>query len=142
VSLTLPATVRTKAEIGGAFVNARDGETFDSFAPDKSQVIAQVAACGEADVDLAMAAARAAFKSGTWSAKSLSECKVILLKFANPIEENAEESAVYESIDIGKPITECRTFDVPDVVNTMHSHAEAADKVLEKSLPRALTPSA
>ena len=135
MSLVLPTTVRPKAYIGGAFVDARDGETFDSLAPATGQVIAQVAACGEVDVDLAVAAARAAFESGSWSAKSPLERKVILLKLGDLIEENAEELAVTESIDAGKPITECRTFDIPDVVNTMRWYAELADKVFGKISP-------
>lgn len=135
MSLVLPTTVRTKAYIGGAFVDARDDETFDSLAPATGQVIAQVAACGEVDVDLAVAAARAAFESGSWSAKSPLERKVILLKLGDLIEENAEELAVTESIDAGKPITECRTFDIPDVVNTMRWYAELADKVFGKISP-------
>ena len=135
MSLVLPTTVRTKPYIGDAFVDARDGETFDSLAPATGQVIAQVAACGEVDVDLAVAAARAAFESGSWSAKSPLERKVILLKLGDLIEENAEELAVTESIDAGKPITECRTFDIPDVVNTMRWYAELADKVFGKISP-------
>ncbi len=135
MTLTLPVTVRTQAYIGGAFVDAQNGETFDSLAPATGQVIAQIAACGEADVDLAVASARAAFESGSWSAKSPADRKVILLKLADLIEENAEELAVTESIDAGKPITECRTFDIPDVVNTMRWYAEAADKVFGKISP-------
>ena len=135
LTLSLPDTVRTQAYIGGAFVDAANGETFDSLAPATGQVITSIAACGETDVDLAVASARAAFESGSWSALSPAQRKVILMKLADLIEENAEELAVTESIDAGKPITECRTFDIPDVVNTMRWYAEAADKVFGKISP-------
>ncbi|MCH9738670.1 MAG: aldehyde dehydrogenase family protein, partial [Actinomycetia bacterium] len=135
MSLTLPATVRTQAYIGGQFVDSLSGETFDSLAPAIGQVITRIAACAEGDVDRAVASARAAFESGVWSKKSPAERKVILMKLADLIEENAEELAVTESIDAGKPITECRTFDIPDVVNTMRWYAELADKVFGKISP-------
>jgi len=135
VSLTLPETVRTQAYIDGAFVDAANGDTFDSLAPATGQVITQIAACNDVDVDKAVASARAAFASGSWSGKSPAERKVILLKLADLIEENTEELAVTESIDAGKPITECRTFDIPDVVNTMRWYAELADKVFGKISP-------
>ena len=70
LTLTLPATVRTQAYIGGAFVDATNGDTFDSLAPATGRVITQIAACSDADVDLAVASARAAFESGSWSAQS------------------------------------------------------------------------
>ena len=132
MSLTLPATVRTQAYIGGQFVDSLSGETFDSLAPATGQVITRIAACAGGDVDRAVASSRAAFESGVWSKKSPAERKVILMKLADLIEENAEELAVSESIDAGKPITECRTFDIPDVVNTMRWYAELADKVFGK----------
>ena len=64
MTAALPDTIRTQAYIDGAFVDAADGATFDSFAPATGQVIAKIAACGEADVDRAVAAARAAFDGG------------------------------------------------------------------------------
>jgi 4-(gamma-glutamylamino)butanal dehydrogenase len=66
----LPDTVRTQAYIDGLFLDAADGATFDSVAPATGQVIAKIAACGEADVDRAVAAARAAFEKGDWSRKA------------------------------------------------------------------------
>jgi gamma-glutamyl-gamma-aminobutyraldehyde dehydrogenase len=135
VSLTLPTTVRTQAYIGGQFVDSLSGETFDSLAPASGEVVASIAACGDPDVDRAVESARSAFESGVWSKKSPAQRKVILMKLADLIEENAEELAVTESIDAGKPITECRTFDIPDTVNTIRWYAEAADKVFGKISP-------
>jgi acyl-CoA reductase-like NAD-dependent aldehyde dehydrogenase len=56
-TLTSPA----RAFINGAFVDARTGETFDTYAPATGEVLSAVAACGPADVDEAVSAARAAF---------------------------------------------------------------------------------
>jgi acyl-CoA reductase-like NAD-dependent aldehyde dehydrogenase len=55
-----------QAFIGGKWVNAESGKTFDTFDPGSGRVIAQVAECDAVDVDKAVAAARAAFESGPW----------------------------------------------------------------------------
>ena len=55
--------------------------------------------------------------------------------FADLIEANAEELSVVEAIDAGKPVTDCRTIDVPDAINTLRWYAEAADKVFGKTSP-------
>ncbi len=135
MTVTLPQTLRTQAFIGGQFVDAADGRTFDSLAPATGQVIAQVAACSHADVDRAVTAARTAFNAGQWSRCAPAERKAVLLRLADLVESHAEELAAIESIDAGKPITDCRTFDLPDVLNTLRWYAEAVDKVFGKVSP-------
>lgn len=135
MTATLPDAIRTQAYIDGEFVDALDGTTFDSFAPATGEVIAKVAACSDADVDRAVAAARAAFNKGEWSRIAPGDRKAVLNKFADLIEQNAEELILTESIDAGKPIVDCRGFDLPDVVNTIRWYAEAADKVFGKASP-------
>jgi len=131
----LPATVRRQAFIDGAFVDALDGTTFDSLAPGTGQVIAKVSACADADIDRAVRAARDAFNRGDWSRVSPAERKATLLRFADLIEAAGEELAIIEAIDAGKPIKDCRTFDLPDVLNTIRWYAEAADKIFGKTSP-------
>lgn len=58
--------LRTRAWIDGAHVDALDGETFSCVNPATGEELARVAACGAADVDRAVAGARAAFESGVW----------------------------------------------------------------------------
>ncbi len=135
MTATLPDTIRTQAYIDGAFVDAVDGATFESFAPATGEVIANVAACGEADVDRAVAAARAAFDKGDWSRIDPADRKSVLFAFADLIEKHTDELAITEAIDAGKPITDCREFDLPDVLNTIRWYAEAADKVFGKTAP-------
>lgn len=135
MTATLPDTIRTRAYIDGAFVDAVDGATFDSFAPATGEVIAKITACAEADVDRAVVAARAAFEKGDWSRIGPADRKAVLYKFADLIQANADELALTEAIDAGKPITDCRDFDIPDVLNTLRWYAEAADKVFGKTSP-------
>ena len=135
MTAVLPDTIRTQAYIDGAFVGALDGATFDSFAPATGEVIAKVAACSDADVDRAVAAARAAFNKGEWSRIAPGDRKAVLFKFADLIEQHADELIITEAIDAGKPIVDCRDFDLPDVLNTIRWYAEAADKVFGKTSP-------
>src|SRR3984957_10358405 len=135
MTAALPDNLRTRAFINGEFLDSADGATFDSLAPATGQVIATVAACAEADVDRAAAAARAAFERGSWSHRAPSERKTVLLRFAELIEAHLDELAATESIDAGKPISDCRAFDFPDVLNTIRRYAEAIDKVFGKVSP-------
>lgn len=127
--------LRTQAFIDGTFVDALDGSTFESLAPSTGELIANVAACSEADVDRAVAAARRAFESGSWSRLAPAERKQIMLRFADLIEREMEPLAQLEAFDAGKPITECRNVDLPDTVKTIRWYAEAADKLFGKTAP-------
>ena len=135
MTVSLPDGLRTQAFIDGDFASAADGATFESRAPATGQVVASVAACGDADVDRAVAAGRAAFSQGAWSRSAPSDRKAVLLRLADLIESHQDELAAIESIDAGKPITDCRTFDLPDVLNTVRWYAEAIDKVFGKVSP-------
>ncbi len=132
---TLPDTIRPQAFIDGNFVDACDGATFDTLAPATGTAIASLAACSEADIDRAVAAARAAFDSGAWSRLAPADRKATLFAFADLIEKHSAELALTEAIDAGKPITDCRDFDLPDVLKTIRWYAEAADKVFGKTAP-------
>lgn len=135
MTTTLPDGIRTMAYVNGAFIDSAAGATFDSLAPSSGQVIATITACTEADVDRAVAAARNALNSGTWSRAAPSDRKAVILRLATLIESNLDELAATESIDAGKPITDCRNFDFPDVINTIRWYAEAIDKVFGKVSP-------
>jgi gamma-glutamyl-gamma-aminobutyraldehyde dehydrogenase len=125
----------SKAFIDGEFVDARSGETFDTYAPATGEVLTPVAACGAEDVDDAVRSARAAFERGTWRRMAPAERKTILLKVADLIEANAAEIARLDAIDAGKPIVDCEEIDVVDTVNTLRWYAEAVDKLFGRISP-------
>lgn len=135
MSFELPATVRTQLFIHGAFVDAADGATFDTPDPATGQTLLSIQAAGDADVDRAVRSARTAFDAGTWSALAPAERGEILGRFADLIADHAEEIARIEAIDAGKPIADCRGFDLPDVISTLRFYAQAADKVFGKVSP-------
>src|SRR5436305_8713127 len=76
------ARIPTEAVIDGKLVPSASGKTFDCVSPIDGRVLAGVAACDTADVDRAVAAARAAFESGVWSRRAPAERKKVLLKLA------------------------------------------------------------
>ena len=135
MSASLLPAVRTDAFINGDFVAAADGATFEALAPSTGRPIASIAACSDIDVDRAVRAARAAFESGSWSRATPAERKVVMLRFADLIEVHAEELALVEAFDAGKPISDCRNVDLPEVLKTIRWYAEAADKVFGKVAP-------
>ncbi|MFL5680238.1 MAG: aldehyde dehydrogenase [Chloroflexota bacterium] len=120
---------RTEAFIGGRFVPAASGETFDDVAGRDGSLIAKVAAGGSEDVDRAVAAARAAFDDRRWSDRSPADRKRILLRFAERIREQRDELALLESLDVGKPIRDTLAVDVPSAAKTIQWYAETIDKV-------------
>jgi gamma-glutamyl-gamma-aminobutyraldehyde dehydrogenase len=130
----LPA-FRTKAFIDGEFRDAASGETFVTENPATGRPLASVAAGDTADIDAAVGAARRAFDDGRWSKRAPAERKRILLDFADLLESNAEELALLDSLEAGKPITDCRDVDLPDTVKTFRWFAEAIDKVFDSVAP-------
>jgi phenylacetaldehyde dehydrogenase len=118
-----------QALIDGRWQSAQGEETFDVFNPATEEVIARVADCKKADVDLAVAAARKAFDSGPWPNMSPSQRGKILWKIGDLILENLEELAQLESLDNGKPISVARAADVPLAADLFHYMAGWATKI-------------
>ena len=126
-----------RAVINGKRVDAADGATFACVSPIDSRTLADVASCKSADVDLAVAAARAAFNARTWAGKSPKERKQIMIQFADLILANREELALLETLDMGKPITASLNVDVNSAANSLRWFGEAIDKVYDEIAPTA-----
>ncbi|MFM7693970.1 MAG: aldehyde dehydrogenase family protein, partial [Actinomycetota bacterium] len=124
-----------RAFIDGQYVDALSGETFDCVSPIDGTVIARIAACDAADVDRAVKGARAAFEKGAWSKASPARRKHTLIRFAELIREHADELALLETIDMGKPISDSRQIDVPGAAKCITFYGECADKVSDEIAP-------
>jgi len=99
--------------IGGEWVHAASGKTFDVFDPSTGQPIAKAAEGDAADIDRAVAAARAAFEAGPWPRMSPLERSKLIWRLGDALEAHAEEFAALEALDNGKPIRDARAVDVP-----------------------------
>lgn len=127
--------LRTQAFIDGRFTPATGGKTFASINPANGKKIADIASCEVQDIDRAIAAARRAFESGCWSRMPPRERKKVLLKFADLLEKNADEIAILDTLNAGKPISDCINLDMPDTVECIAWHAELIDKLYERTAP-------
>ena len=127
----------TRALIGGRFVDAASGRRLDTVNPANGAHLASVASCDAADVDQAVGAARRAFDRGDWSRASPKHRKKVLLRLADLVEDNLETLALMESLDSGKPIRDALSADLPDMIDSLRWHAEAADKLYDQVAPTA-----
>ncbi|USQ96999.1 aldehyde dehydrogenase [Caulobacter sp. RL271] len=136
--MTLPADISERlsrlalpgqAIIDGARVEAASGATFHNVSPRDGLVLNQVTACQGEDVARAVASARAAFEDGRWRDQGPRAKKKVLFRLAELMERDAEELALLESLDVGKPIRDARNVDIPLAIGTCRWYAEALDKV-------------
>jgi len=121
--------------LDGQFQPAASGASFETKNPFTGQVLADLPACEAADVDAAVASARAAFEARVWSGLHPSERKAVLSRLADLIMENLQELAVMEALDAGKPVTDCLEIDVPETANCIRWHGEAQDKLYDQIAP-------
>jgi len=118
--------------IDGKFIKPVKGKYFDTINPSNDKKIASVAEATAEDVDLAVKAARKAFKG--WANLSGKDRGKYIFRIARLIQERAREFAVIESLDGGKPIRESRDIDIPLAANHFFYYAGWADK-LEYAFP-------
>ena len=128
-----------RALINGQRVNAVDGQTFDCLSPVDGRLLTAVARCGQADVDAAVTAARAAFEDKRWCGLAPAARKRVMIQFADQLLMRADELALMETLDMGKPIKYARAVDVNSAANCIRWYGEAVDKIYDEIAPTAST---
>jgi len=134
-SLAENLEIEGRAFINGRYQNALSGETRESISPGNGEKLADVANCGIDDAENAVRIARAAFESGSWASMAPADRKMVLVRWAELIEDNRDEIALLESLDVGKPISDTTGVDVPSAVRTIRWSGEAIDKVYDEIPP-------
>jgi len=129
------AALRTRLWIGNEWCDARAGNTFATTNPATGEVLAHVAEAREEDVDLAVEAARAAFGGKAWRRMAPQKRSRLLWRLADLLDANADELALLETQDNGKPYFESRKIDVPSAALTLRYYAGLADKVQGDTIP-------
>ncbi len=114
--------------INGEFVKPESGKYFDTVNPATEEKLSRVADANQADVDKAVAAARAAYR-GPWGRMKSAERGKYIYRIARIMQERAREFSVIESLDGGKPIRESRDVDVPLAAAHFFYYAGWADKL-------------
>ncbi|MCW4453786.1 aldehyde dehydrogenase [Flavobacterium sp. MXW15] len=127
--------IQTRAFIDGRYVDAVSGATFDCVSPIDGRVLGAVADGAQADIDRAVAAARRSFEAGAWAQARPTHRKKVLLKLAQLVERHADELALLETLDMGKPVADARRVDIAAVIRCLSWTAEAVDKVYGEIAP-------
>ncbi|CAM3836590.1 aldehyde dehydrogenase [Parendozoicomonas haliclonae] len=128
-------SINGQAFINGQYCDAASGETFECRSPIDGRTLASIASCQAEDAEQAVSVARQVFQAGDWSRMAPRKRKQVLLRFAQLMEDNLEELAVLETLDMGKPIGDSVGDDIPSSVNSIRWNAEAIDKIYDEVAP-------
>jgi gamma-glutamyl-gamma-aminobutyraldehyde dehydrogenase len=114
---------------------AADGATFDKRSPVDGRALPPVARGRSVDIDAAVASARRSFDDGRWRAQPPARRKAVLLEWARLVHEAADELALIETLDMGKPVARAHGADVPATARTLAWYGEAVDKIYDEVAP-------
>ena len=120
---------RYRMYINGEFAESRTGSWFPVMDPSTEEIIAEAPDAGEADIDAAVEAARAAFDSGAWPLTTAQERGRLLFRLAERIRREAPVLAELEARNSGKPIVEAE-FDINDTATCFEYYGGLATKVM------------
>ena len=121
--------------IDGVQRESLDGARFASIDPWTREPWADVALGGAPEADLAVTAARTAFDEGPWPRMGFAERGALIHRLADLVTEHAEELARADSHDMGKPISDARTRDVPRTAQNFRFFADHARLATAETLP-------
>ncbi|MGE0355198.1 MAG: aldehyde dehydrogenase family protein, partial [Gemmatimonadales bacterium] len=120
--------------INNEFRPAADGSRFPVVNPATEDVLCEVAAAGTADIDAAVAAARACLESDPWRKLSGRRRGALMARAADLLQGRLAEVARLESLENGKPLFESN-IDVTMAIETLRYYAGWADKLTGETLP-------
>ncbi|KAJ3785081.1 aldehyde dehydrogenase domain-containing protein [Lentinula aff. detonsa] len=134
-TLNKEISVSTGLFINNEFVPSVDSaEVIQCFNPATEQVIASVVAASSKDIDVAVAAARLAFRT-TWGKNVTGwERSRLMNKLADLIERDKQELAELETLNNGKPVAVARDFDIGDSIQCLRYYAGWADKITGQTI--------
>ncbi|MCA9103245.1 MAG: aldehyde dehydrogenase family protein [Planctomycetales bacterium] len=133
--VAVPQVKQTECFIGGKWVPASSGKTFETINPATEEVIAQVAEGDAADVDLAVDAARDALENGPWGKMDARDRGRLMHCLADMLEDEFDELSALETLDNGKPISDARAADLPLTIDCLRYYAGFADKLHGQTIP-------
>ena len=124
--------IEGRAFINGEYTDAVSNETFECLSPVDGRLLGKVASCDSADAQRAVEVARKTFESGVWSRLAPAKRKAAMIRFAGLLKQNAEELALLETLDMGKPISDSLHIDVPGAAGALSWSGEAIDKIYDE----------
>ncbi|XP_076816852.1 aldehyde dehydrogenase, mitochondrial-like [Clavelina lepadiformis] len=140
--MSLPAPVKnpkvqyTQIFINNEWQNSISGKTFPTLNPSNEEKICDVQEGDKADVDVAVKAAREAFKLGSpWRTMDASQRGVLINRLADLIERDRHYLACLETLDNGKPYNIAYNVDLELVIRCYRYYAGYSDKIHGKVIP-------
>lgn len=121
--------------IDGKLTPSISGDTFETLNPATGETLARVSRANAADIDLAVAAARRAFENRAWRQMSANDRTNLLLRLADLIEKEADDLAVLECLNNGKPAHLTRLVEVEGSIKTFRYFAGWPTKFGGETLP-------
>jgi aminomuconate-semialdehyde/2-hydroxymuconate-6-semialdehyde dehydrogenase len=121
--------------IDGVEVPSLDGARFPSVDPWTREPWAEIALGGRADADRAVAVARRAFDEGPWPRMTFTERGAILHRLADLMEQHADELALADTRDMGKPVAQSKGNDVARSAYNFRFFADHARLSTAEALP-------
>ena len=131
MSLQIPTPIE-QLYIAGEFTAGTSGERFEVVSPATGEQLAALPVPSSADLDRAVAAARAAQRQ--WRKLSVFDRAAVCHRIGDKIKEHIEELALLQTYEQGKPITESRA-DLNEATELFHLHAEDAKRLYGETLP-------
>ncbi len=125
--------------VGGEWVPAASGATLTTSDPGSGAVLTEVPLGGTADIDAAVSAARAALTG--WRVTPPMDRAAILWRIADLIEANADDLALLETLDTGKPLDHSLNYDLRSAVNQFRYQSGLANRINGQVHPMATMPS-
>lgn len=120
--------------VDGQRTEAEDGRRLDAICPSDGRVFATMPRSGRAEVEAAVAAARAAFEGGAWGRLTATERGRLLVKLGEAIAARTEELGALEAQDTGKPLSQGRA-DMVAAARYFEFYGTAADKLHGETIP-------
>lgn len=120
--------------LNNEFVPAKSGETIETVNPYDESPIASVSAADAEDVDLAVAAARKAFKSSEWRDMAAADRGVLLWKLAELCERDKAILGAIDAWDNGKPYQDALAVDIAEVIGVFRYYGGWADKIYGQTI--------
>uniref|UniRef100_A0A8B9YFW7 formyltetrahydrofolate dehydrogenase n=1 Tax=Bos mutus grunniens TaxID=30521 RepID=A0A8B9YFW7_BOSMU len=121
--------------IGGTFVDAEGGKTYETINPTDGSALCQVSLAQVSDVDKAVAAAKDAFENGLWGKISARDRGRLLYRLAELMEQHQEELATIEALDAGAVYTLALKTHVGMSIQTFRYFAGWCDKIQGSTIP-------
>ena len=131
--LAVDTTFTVRNFIGGRQEHCLGKTPIEKRSPRDGRLLYSFKEGDGSEVDRAVESARAAFDDGRWRNLPQMQRKAVLIKLADLIEEHTQTFALYESLDVGKPIQNALGDDVPSAARELRECVEGADKLLAAS---------